>query len=454
MHFVVLYTTSMDPTHALQAASEFLTARGFKRKSDAVPFCRGSHRFKVFDWFPARRYTEAWLLTGAAPLIGCTLRLEMEVENKHHPLSDDDKVYWEDELEDLGHALNTEDYRGSCSPWPFSVFLTRMVYLLGGLGIILGGVAALALNMPIPLIFMVALAGMIALMYLGIGLERKRQKAIDAKNKIHDNYGVKEELNLPAKEEETILEPARLKDNEVVKLETEMNREIRRWAIVTGVLGVANIAGSQMQSAWGFTLVVVALLSILFPAPVMFILYGVTLIWVALSNITSGSWIFFGFAVLQVVAGVQVLKKYSKYAPIWQYYHVNLKYPGMPQPEKGMLRAYDSFATLGVLLGILGAVGSFLLFAFAFVQGSTFAQGSYGHFKSLALDFAIDMGMLGFATGLASLLAKYKHTILSILTMIATSVVILLWVGFLVLSLLYHSSNGVETGRLFLSLAI
>lgn len=435
MHFVIRYHTGLDPEQAARRAMEYLLEQGYSRQSPAEPFVRnGASGLLVFPG--ARKNTTAWLIPEPSAILGSTIRLEMEVAADSPLFLRKDRELLFKEIAGIGESLLTEDYQGSCSPWPLSTYVNLPMIVLSVMGLLLGIVTATVLHMQILAGFVFSLAATSSLTGVGLKLERKRQLALEEREKIRQNYMAANEQSQPKQADKTEQIATRLSDREAMELEALLKRELRLWAICCGLLSIPAVVSTRLESFWGLALVAVAIMFAIFPAPAMLVVSGVILLWAGISTAFGGgipAWILAGAF---IILGWRILRSYRRFAPVWTYYQVNLNYPGLPQPSNAMLRASVEFPWLSALLSILGAVVGFGLLAFAFVQGSAFGNGPYGLLKTFALDFAIGLGMIGFAMGLSALLSNYKQMLLSILTMIVSIVVILEWVGYLMISVI------------------
>lgn len=182
----------------------------------------------------------------------------------------------------------------------------------------------------------------------------------------------------------------------------QMLKEIgswRNWQIGLGVIHL--IGGGFLNSPWGVVLILIGLASWVFPAPAMFVLYAVTLIWVGLSNLMGGAggWILFSF--YQMYLGIKLFRQFK-------IYHQNtaeanahfgeINHPDLPK----YLRASKVFPWLGLAFGGVGTVtyvGIVIMFFIMLYSGITEFPAALDFILSIAESIAI----LGLTLGLASL---------------------------------------------------
>jgi hypothetical protein len=97
-----------------------------------------------------------------------------------------------------------------------------------------------------------------------------------------------------------------------------MLKEIRTWAFWLIGIGVLSlVASTLLDASWGILLIVVGLVSFLFKDAAMFVVYGVTVAWAAVSNAIGGigaqQWVWVIFSVIQVYITVRVFISYARF---------------------------------------------------------------------------------------------------------------------------------------------
>lgn len=210
----------------------------------------------------------------------------------------------------------------------------------------------------------------------------------------------------------------------------KMLRQLRSWGFILLFLGAVQVFTSDfLSTTWGFLLIFVGVSSFYFRSPAMFIIYGSTLAWAAISNSFSGSGGWVAFSLLQVFFSFQTFR---------QYFHFRPKTPASRNMVDGDLavlpdKAAKPFPWLSLLFGSVSLIGfvTTLLAAIIFINIS--ATGEIPPFISFIEGLVIDFAVIGFAAGLASLLSRYKYKLISIIGMIAGALTLLFEVGLLLL---------------------
>ncbi len=456
MKFIIEYHTHLEPYLALAKAADFFSKNGYKRNSVSEPFIRGSSFGGRWAFSPKGWFARTYISSDPHPLIGSTVIVDLEVKTDGQMITGGEKKFWEKEFKNLATALGTDEYTYKSTPWPITVYMGISTFVLGLAGLFLGVFISMQLKLSIFFIPIFAITFMTSLGGAGLRIDKKIFDRKAARQNPRQADLMRANLTLPISQNATMPDNRILiskeqgisegiSDNELLALEMQMKKGISSWAVWTGIFGALNLFNSHFQSSYGLTLIIVALLSLVFPAPAMYILYGVSIIWVAASNATAGEIQWLLFAAFQVYMGIKVLLDYKKFAPIWKTYQSNLNNPDKPQPGKGMQRSAGFFPWIGFVLSGIGAVGCIALVITLFVLNDSIPDDSPIFF---ALDLMIDFGMLGFAIGLASLLAGYKKSVLSIITMIFSSFIILIWVGMVVLSILANTLE-LQTGWIY-----
>ncbi len=213
-----------------------------------------------------------------------------------------------------------------------------------------------------------------------------------------------------------------------------MLREIRSWAYWSIGLGVLHfIASGTLNAPWGILLIVVGLMSFIFRSASMFVIYGVTLAWAAVSNLMSLQipWAF--MAAIQVYFTVRVIMAYH------QHYKNEVAYLASdavePAAKKPTLRTSRLFPWVGALVACLAMVGYvvfiFVIFVLAIATQGNLTLPAYVDFIDATL---VNLGVLGFAMGLASILSKYHPRALGIIALVAGILTLLIFLALLLLA--------------------
>jgi hypothetical protein len=217
--------------------------------------------------------------------------------------------------------------------------------------------------------------------------------------------------------------------NPIVELKANhdaMLKEIRSWGYWTLGLGALHMISSGfLDSAWGILLVIVGLASFLFRSAPMFIVYAVVLAWAALSNLASLNPQWMIFALLQIYLAFRTFTGYRRFASNEEKF---LQWPGSDQTARR--RTKKSFPWIGALLGVLSVFGCIATVALAFVLigelGVNTEPPTYYLFMIRLVEI---VAVMGFSVSLASLFARHTPKALPILGVIASGVMMLVFVG-------------------------
>ena len=212
-----------------------------------------------------------------------------------------------------------------------------------------------------------------------------------------------------------------------------MKKEIRAWGFwLSGIGLVSMVLSFLLDPSWGVMLMAVGLSSFYFCESAMFILYGSILAWAAISNLMAGP-MWAVFAVFQAVLAFKVFRQYGKWSKVertYRYHHKMGRIGAGPAPERGArlfpwLSAGASVLSMGTFLGVVGgmAVSPVVEEDLAVMTGLDWA----------AL-FAVNLGVLGLALGLASLIAGYRQKAPSVAGVVVGGLVVLMALGALVAS--------------------
>ena len=195
--------------------------------------------------------------------------------------------------------------------------------------------------------------------------------------------------------------------NATVVAYAAMLREIRSWGWWSLGLGALHLITSGFLSApWGILLLLVGAASFLFREAAMFVVYGVTLAWAAISNILGGqvTWIIAGL--FQVYLAFRVFRQFSRFRRVQEDYD-NLSNEGNAESRPSAKRTAIIFPWAGGLLGILSLGGVMTLLASTFVLVALSAQ--VPNLFSFLGGLTVNLGVLGFAVALSSLLSGYRY---------------------------------------------
>lgn len=196
-------------------------------------------------------------------------------------------------------------------------------------------------------------------------------------------------------------------DYEVITRHAAMLKEIRSWGIWLLVLGAIHIfTAGFLNAGWGILLIVVGLASFFFRSASMFVVYGITLAWAALSNMLSGQTSWLVFSAVQVFMTVSVFLQFRRFRKVES---AALQISDRQDLHKPAERAARAFPWIGSLFGCSSILGFVLYFLTIFIINAvTGNAGNTPGYLDIIFSLVIYLGVLGFAVCLAALLSKYR----------------------------------------------
>jgi hypothetical protein len=192
-------------------------------------------------------------------------------------------------------------------------------------------------------------------------------------------------------------------------------KETRSWAISLLILGVISLLATGFLSApWGILLIVVGLASFYFRSSAMMVVYAVTLVWAGISNLTSGQAFWIGFAIIQAIMAFLVFRKFISFRKAEESPADGEFNPSELTPERSATIFPWAAGALGVfsLLGLIGIFAGIIIQVYILQNRAT--PDLWGFIEGLV----VNLGVLGFALGLASILCKYKKKAFAIVGMV------------------------------------
>jgi len=233
-----------------------------------------------------------------------------------------------------------------------------------------------------------------------------------------------------ASEVQALTEAAAQAEGAILNDHAAMLKEIRSWGLWSLGLGAMHLVTAGFLSApWGILLLLVGLGSFYFRSASMFIIYAVTLAWAALSNLTSFQVGWAAFALLQLFLAYRVFQQYRRFHSVeGEIQRLVAAEPDQGVPLPG--RAARFFPWLGSLLSCSSLLGFVVFFASHIIIA---ALGSDPTNAPAWMEFSgnllMNLGVLGFAAALASLLSRYQPKAISILGLVAGGIMLLIQVA-------------------------
>jgi hypothetical protein len=220
----------------------------------------------------------------------------------------------------------------------------------------------------------------------------------------------------------------------IVEFQTEdhqaiMNKDIRSWAVWLLLIGVIHIFTSGFLSApWGVLLLIVGLASFFIRDRVMFIVYGVTITWAAISNLISTQAVWIMFAIVQVILAISLFRKFFHYGNVLKDVESSPINNPASATEPGS-RVPRLFPIIGFLLGI-ASIGGFIACAILlmFIPFRP-EMDPVILILEFGLELMVNIGVLGVAISLSALLAKYGSNLLNAGGIISGGLTMLIYLG-------------------------
>lgn len=172
---------------------------------------------------------------------------------------------------------------------------------------------------------------------------------------------------------------------------------VRSWGYTLLLLGALHvIAAGTLSAPWGILLLLVGVASFYFKDAAMFLVYAATIAWAAIYNLSSGSPLWIGFALLQCYWAFGQFRDFLRFRRVQEAYVAYL----IAHPTEGSvppLRAARVFPWAAFVLGVLAVIG----FAAGFVWLVVTRQAQENHpvFTILELLTWLSCGWSGYGIG-------------------------------------------------------
>ena len=192
-------------------------------------------------------------------------------------------------------------------------------------------------------------------------------------------------------------------------------KEIRSWAMTLLMLGVISIFASGFLSApWGILLIIVGAASFYFRSSAIMVVYGVTLAWAGVSNLTSGQIFWTGFAILQ---GYLVFRVFQKFIA---FRRAEVNFGEQESASYGLLpqRSARVFPWAAAVLGVFSLLGLIGVFVGAIIFAVVTKSPAVPPFLNFVEGLVVNFGVLSFAIGLASVLSKHPRKAAAMIGMV------------------------------------
>ncbi len=207
---------------------------------------------------------------------------------------------------------------------------------------------------------------------------------------------------------------AALDQDAIADAQDVMVRELSSWGRWQIGLGIVHLIGSGMlDGSWGIMLILVGLSSFWFRSPAMFVVYATTLVWAAVSNLSSGTTGWLGFGLLQLYFAYRIVRQFRLFT------RVHRAAVGIGAPDRAR-RIFPIAATVLGVFALCGVIASFI--DLAGTAGTPISQST-----EMLIGLIINTGVLGLALALGSLFCGYRPRSLTLLGLITSGLAMLIW---------------------------
>jgi hypothetical protein len=222
-------------------------------------------------------------------------------------------------------------------------------------------------------------------------------------------------------------------------------RQTRSWATWLLVMGVVQlVANSFLDPGWGIVLIAVGAASLYLRSLAMLPVYGVTMAWAAVSNLAAREIWWSGFALLQFYWAFSVFRQFLSLRGVATRMTTAAlggmaprgasgRWESPIEPVVGPDRASKVFPWAGCALSGVAGVALIAVLV-GFLVYTAISEGSPGDAAlRIGLSLPLNMGVLGLALGVATVLMRYRYSVVGLLAIIGGGVLL---AGFLALIIL------------------
>lgn len=200
-----------------------------------------------------------------------------------------------------------------------------------------------------------------------------------------------------------------------------MLKEIRFWGLVLFAIGLVHLFASGFLNApWEMILALVGLAALVFKSSALFLVSAVSLVLVSVTNLVSLQPLAIIFAFIQLFMAMRNIRAFRKYFPMETIF-LQSAIPMLEEDQQLIKRAAFHFPRLSLIFGSLSFIGTkvLLIAAVLFIVSSQSAAAMPDWFPYLEI-LLINLGGLGLAMSLASIVCKFPRRWLAILALIAS----------------------------------
>ncbi len=209
-----------------------------------------------------------------------------------------------------------------------------------------------------------------------------------------------------------------------------LRQELRSSGLWSLGFGAFNIFSSSSSSGFGAVLCIIGLASLYVPSAAMFVAIGVSFAWAALSNlllIPLGEYGGIFWAIVQVPVAYNMIRKFGRYR---QSIKAD-QFDSMESTQQPKEKSPILFPVSGCLVSAVSMPGLLLSFLLIGLLVGPDPTAEPPGLLLFAADLFVNLGVLSIGLGLASLLSGYRFKLLSLATVMAGILPVLVRVYFI-----------------------
>jgi len=210
------------------------------------------------------------------------------------------------------------------------------------------------------------------------------------------------------------------RNNERVTTDHElMLKRLRTWGFVLlGSAAFPIIYSGFLGTPWMILLLIVSLACFFFRTASMFIVIAVALVWIAIYSISSLEIDRVLFSLLLIYLTFRVFKHYRRYRDVETKF-IKFTTNEINSDAVSAVQAARRFPWIGSLLSCLSIVGLIsVIFIITIITLRTGSDSSYPDFYEFLYALVVNLGALGLAFSLSSLISNYRLKALSIIGLV------------------------------------
>ena len=199
----------------------------------------------------------------------------------------------------------------------------------------------------------------------------------------------------------------------------DIHQAIRRnsnWLLGWGLI---NLILPSLSGSFGIMLLFTGAFGYYLTVPALLLVEAIIFIYAAIFNLFVGEVMAIAFSMILLISGIQTIRIYRRYRKIDLKEETSnskyLKTADFSTKERMAAWQFPTIAFFLTIISWIGFVTTFILVILFFAQSIEVEVPSIPTFL---LELFLEMGIWGFAFGLASLLSRYRYKVLSILAIL------------------------------------